>query len=149
MKKFTAFALLLLTLSLPLFAQQQGLSPEAMEKIKAEKISFLTNKLELTPAEAQKFWPVYNEFEQKKMEIFSELRSIERKNVDEIRKMKNADLEKLTYRLVELKEQESVMFKEYNKKFLSVLPPRKVVLLYQVENDWRAHMMREFRRSRN
>ena len=30
------------------------------DRIKAEKIAYLTDAMDLTPAEAEKFWPVYN-----------------------------------------------------------------------------------------
>ena len=33
------------------------------EKIEALKIAFITQKLQLTTDEAQKFWPVYNQYE--------------------------------------------------------------------------------------
>ena len=36
---------------------------ENKEKLKAHKIAFITDRLQLTPAEAEKFWPVYNEHE--------------------------------------------------------------------------------------
>ena len=49
--------------------EKHGPGPEIFEKIKAEKISFFTSKLDLTPAEAQAFWPVYNEYEKKKFDI--------------------------------------------------------------------------------
>ena len=38
-----------------------------MEQMKAEKISFITQQLSLTTAEAQAFWPVYNEYEGKRV----------------------------------------------------------------------------------
>jgi hypothetical protein len=41
---------------------QQGDETKA-ERIEALKIAFITNKLQLTPAEAQKFWPVYKQYE--------------------------------------------------------------------------------------
>lgn len=37
-----------------------------IEELKAMKISYLTEKLSLTPREAEQFWPIYNEFEDKK-----------------------------------------------------------------------------------
>lgn len=33
------------------------------DRMKAEKIAFLTGAMDLTPAEAEKFWPVYNKAE--------------------------------------------------------------------------------------
>ena len=36
---------------------------ERMQEIKAQKTAFLTQRLDLSPAEAEKFWPVYNQFD--------------------------------------------------------------------------------------
>ena len=44
-------------------------SPEVVQRMKAEKISFISARLDLTTDEAQVFWPVYNEFERKKLEL--------------------------------------------------------------------------------
>ncbi len=43
-------------------AQKDGQNPEAWrEKVKAQKVAFITTKVDLTVEEAQKFWPVYNQ----------------------------------------------------------------------------------------
>lgn len=43
-------------------APQKGQNPEAWrEKVKAQKVAFITTKVDLTVEEAQKFWPVYNQ----------------------------------------------------------------------------------------
>ena len=56
MNKITLIITLLLTMNV--VAQ----SPEKRERIKALKVAFITEKLELTESEAQKFWPIYNTF---------------------------------------------------------------------------------------
>ena len=39
------------------------------ENIEAMKIGFITKKLDLTPEEAQKFWPVYNQYNDKMKDL--------------------------------------------------------------------------------
>ena len=58
-KLFFTIALLIATLS---FAQHG-------DKIKAYKAAFITEALDLTAAEAQQFWPIYNEHEDKLMDL--------------------------------------------------------------------------------
>ena len=58
------------------FTFAQG-NQEKREKIKALKVAFLTEKLALTSDEAQKFWPIYNAFEEKQFEIrYKKLRGL-------------------------------------------------------------------------
>ena len=47
----------------------QQLSPEQQEKYEALKVAFLTEELSLSSKEAQAFWPVYNEMDEKLTEI--------------------------------------------------------------------------------
>jgi Spy/CpxP family protein refolding chaperone len=56
------------------FAQPQG-GPKGghgkqdFEKIRAEKVAFITSEVGLTVEEAQAFWPIYNEIEQQQKEL--------------------------------------------------------------------------------
>jgi len=61
MKKIFLFALCLSLFSLKMLGQQSKQTP--LEQIQSLKIAFLTKELSLTPEEAQKFWPVYNQYE--------------------------------------------------------------------------------------
>jgi hypothetical protein len=66
--------LLFLLISLPAFAQRSG---KMNDRIKAQKIAFITEKLDLTSDEATKFWPIYNAFETSRKKIKTEdLRAI-------------------------------------------------------------------------
>ena len=40
---------------------QRQMTKEQRERLESFRIQFITKKLDLTPAEAEKFWPVYNE----------------------------------------------------------------------------------------
>jgi hypothetical protein len=62
MKKLTIIFLSAVILSLPAIAQRRMTGSE-FEQFKSQKIAFITEKLNLTPKEAQAFWPVYNQYE--------------------------------------------------------------------------------------
>ncbi|MBT8273929.1 MAG: sensor of ECF-type sigma factor [Bacteroidia bacterium] len=46
-------------------AWSQAGEKQMQEKIKAQKVAFITERLDLSPQEAQAFWPIYNAFEDK------------------------------------------------------------------------------------
>lgn len=139
--------ILLIALCFNLNAQERrGGHPEMFEKIKAEKISFFTSKLDLTPSEAQAFWPVYNEFEQKRFDIQRQIHKFERIPAQELANMEESEIDKLTNNYIGSFEQEAQLLKEYNKQFLKILPKKKVLLMYRTENEFRAHLIREFRK---
>jgi hypothetical protein len=146
MKKLILFLVTIITASGVLMAQpNKKHDDDWMKKIKAEKVAFLTHKLELTPGEAQKFWPVYNEFEEKRFGIHMQRRHMERETMDKLEGLNQEQLKKITLDFIDLYQQEADLMKSYNDRFFQVLPAKKVVMLYDLENDFRSHMLKEYK----
>jgi len=131
------------------FAQPGKGKHEDFEKYKAMKVSFMTEKLELTPEEAQQFWPIYNEFEKKLFEFHHGRRDMEKKVKENYNNYSEAEFRKISYDMVDRFRKEYDLMKEYNEKFLKVLPAKKVVMIGPVENDFRFMMIRDFRDKEN
>ena len=147
MKKIILFLGIAILASAHLFAQpEMKFNDDWMQKIRAEKVAFLTTELQLTPGEAQKFWPVYNEFENKRFKIHMQRRHMERETMDKLEGLNDEKLKDISVEFVNLFQSEADLMKEYNQKFLIVLPAQKVVRFYDVENDFRSHMLNEFRK---
>ena len=147
MKKLMVISLLSVFTFFGLFAQEKhGPGPEMFEKIKAEKISFFTSKLDLTPAEAQTFWPVYNEYEKKKFDIQRKIHEFERMPDEKFTNLSDPEIERLTTNYIESFELEGNLRKEYHKQFMKILPMKKVLLMYRTENEFRSYLIREFRK---
>ncbi len=91
------------------------------EKIEALKIAFITQKLQLTTDEAQKFWPVYNQYEK-------ELRSLQLNN-------KNGLALENEERLLDIR-------KKYKVSFEKVIGPQKLNKLFNAEIDFRSVLIR-------
>jgi len=150
MKKLILISVLSIFSFAALIAQERkGPSPEMFEKIKAEKISFFTSKLDLTPSEAQDFWPVYNEFEKKRFDIQRQIHEFERMPDEKFVNLTEAEIEKLTSNYIGSFEKEAQLLKEYNKQFLKILPKKKVLMMYRTENEFRSHLIREYKKNQN
>jgi Spy/CpxP family protein refolding chaperone len=115
------------------------------EKFRAMKIAYLTEKLDLTPAEAEKFWPVYNEFQTKKEVIFKELKTLKRANKQEDKEVSDAEIEKMLNQRIITKQKELDLEKEYLAKFKSVLPISKVGKFYKAEEGFKRDLLRKMR----
>ncbi len=146
MKKIILIILLSFAFS-SLFAQR-GNQQINFEQFKSQKIAFITEKLNLTPKEAQEFWPVYNQFENERMEIQKKRRELEQKTWDENVKMSDQEIIRTTRSIAATFKKEAELSESYNEKFLKILPPQKVLQLYRAENQFRAHMFEQFRRRR-
>jgi hypothetical protein len=117
---------------------------KAMEEMQAERVSFLTTRLELTVDEAQKFWPVYNEYLKKREEMmwgrrerFNRDSNPEQASDEEMKRILNEMLDQ-EIKLAQLK-------KEYYTKIQELLPVRKVMRLQRAEQDFMNHMLNQIR----
>ena len=115
------------------------------EKFKADKVAFITEAINLTPDEAQKFWPVYNEFEKKKWDLMRERHDLERSLRDELKEMSDKEYIDLSKRLASFPQKDGELSLEYNDKFLKILSPEKVVKLYIAEVNFRGKLLRRYR----
>jgi len=141
--------LCIISLSMLVAQERKAPSPEMWEKIKAEKISFFTSKMDLTPAEAQAFWPVYNELEKKRFDIQRQIHDFERMTDEDYAKLSEAEILKMTNNYIDSFEKEANLRKEYHKQFLKILPQKKVLMMYRTENEFRGHMIREYRKDQH
>lgn len=142
--KFT-IALLLTSIALLTYGGGKGQGKFDYDKFKAEKIAFFTDAMELTPEEAAVFWPVYNEYEKKKWELSKERRAMDRQLENGIDKMSDEECVEFARKFSSFPQKDADLNKEYNEKFLQVLPPNKVVLLYITEMNFRDRMLRKYR----
>ncbi len=138
--------LLICTLSL----SAQNLSKqEKLERIKAQKIAFITNRLQLTTNEAQKFWPVYNEFFAKKEQLNKEKKQV---NLDLKNNWKNYPDSKKTElidQLVSFKLKDAELQMEFHNQLKKILPIDKVILLHQVESQFKTYLLKQLKGQAN
>lgn len=154
MKKFILFlsAVPMLYFGTSGFAQQTPPSPSEpplppeppkKERIEALRVAFITQKLDLTTEEAQKFWPVYNEF-QKKKEALHKKRKEEIKNAkEEIDSLTDKQIEALVDGEMAFRQNNLDLEKEYHGKFKTVLPIKKVAKLYRAEEQFTRHLLKQ------
>ncbi|MFZ2907294.1 MAG: hypothetical protein WAZ98_13915 [Cyclobacteriaceae bacterium] len=120
------------------FAQDDevaGPDAKAQEKIKAARIAFITERLGLTPEEAEKFWPVYREFSLKRQDLKKQFKD-NRKNPDPNKTVEQNEKDAIELGL-KLKQQELDLEREYSGKLLKVVPAQKVMALRKAEDDFR------------
>lgn len=116
--------------------------------IQAFRIGFYTKRLKLTPEEAKGFWPVHDAFtaEQKQAQKATKAK------LNEISQgMLGASDDELTQlgdELLDLKQAELDLVRKYHEEFKKVLPIRKVVLLYKIDQDYKKKLLAEIRRRR-
>ena len=151
----TLFALLMMTaatVSLRAQGQGQGFGQGAIqgdgEKLTAYKIAFFTKNLDLTPAEAEKFWPLYNDFSARKNKLQADRLLLLRYSAQNEANMSENEIASTADRLTQSFAEESAMVISFNESLKKVLPPAKVIRLYQVENRYKQQLLRELNQRR-
>lgn len=147
-KKF--YPILFLFLSFSVFAQSEKFK-EKKEKIKAMKVAFLTTELDLTPNEAEKFWPLYNTFDDKQFELRHQ------KMKSYFKRMQGENLDKLSEKeanalLNQMEDNEEDLF-NLRKKFVSslkeILPAIKIIKLKKAEEDFNRKLLQQYKERPN
>ncbi len=103
------------------------------DKVDAQRVSFITDKVKLTTTEAQSFWPLYNEYNDKVKSLRKNFRSNYAKTEDF-----NSDKEAEDFLNAEinLKQGEVDLKKEYTEKFKKVLGVKKTAMLRKAEEEF-------------
>ncbi len=96
--------------------QAQDGGNNRQEKIEALKIAFITQKLQLSPGEAEKFWPIYNQYTE-------EIKSITKSSG-------NNDVLENEQQLLNVR-------KKYKTSFEKVIGPKKMNNLFNAEREFR------------
>lgn len=146
-KGFLLIIFSVLTLNAVL-AQPPGnrdLKQEKREKIQAEKIAFISSELDLSPEEAQVFWPVYNQYEDE----IDKVRATRKKYMKELKKAKNLSGDR-AYELFELifetEKQESDIRLNYLAKFAQILDKKKAALVFIAEEKFKRELLKKLRK---
>jgi Spy/CpxP family protein refolding chaperone len=115
---------------------------ERREDIQAMKVGFLTQRLDLTPEEAQAFWPVYNDYQEERDKIKSAMRSARKAMRENPEDRSDAELAKMVDNEIAYKQQDLDLLKKYHSEFKRVLPIRKVAMLYGSEEEFKRELLK-------
>jgi hypothetical protein len=119
-----------------------------LEKLNNYKIGFFTKRLNLTSEEAEKFWPVYNEYQVQRNQIQQEKMKINRTFNQNGSSLSDKQLEEMGDKYVDLLVQESGLAVTFHKKLKTVLSPAKVIVYYQAENQYKVQLLNELQNQR-
>ncbi|WP_397446167.1 sensor of ECF-type sigma factor [Polaribacter sp. R77954] len=145
MKKIISFTCIILFFTHSIQSQR---GKESWEKIKALKIAYLTEQLNLTSAEAEKFWPVYNAYNQEQNAIRGHYKSTLRKTIK--KEAIDSITENAAKKLIDLKLQTDKELYTSHKKFIekitNVIPYKLIIKLQIAEMEFGRKLMRKYKR---
>ncbi len=139
--KYIATLGLLLFITVASFAQDR---PDR-EKIKALKVAFITERLDLSSKEAQLFWPIYNEHESNMEDIRVKEWSQVRYKIKQASTLSEQEADDLLGLYTALEKEKQDSYKRLFSKLKDVLSSKKTLLLIQSEDDFKRKLMQMYR----
>jgi hypothetical protein len=118
------------------------------EKFSTYKIGFFTKKMNLTTEEAEKFWPVYNEYQKQKNLIQRDKIMMIRNFNQNESSLSDSQLTEMGDKLIKDLSDESSLAAGFHKKIKEILPPAKVIRYYQAENQYKIQLLKELQENR-
>lgn len=126
MKQLFSVLVILCWLTPPLQSQPKPQRQMGQGKLEAFKIGWLTNRLALTPDEAQRFWPIYQEYSREVQQAYQVYRN---------------DKNQLG-----LEESLLNIKKKYSVEFVKAIPPGKINEFFRAEVEFNEMIRREMLR---
>ena len=136
---FRTLLLLCLLAAVPAVAQQGARSGGRLSQLENAKIAYLTEKVALTPDQAQKFWPLYNEFTAKRRELSRRLRQLRPANTDGL---SDQQIKESLNQSFVLRQQEITLEKDYFERFQRVISVRQVGRLALAERQFTKEVLK-------
>ena len=143
MKKIVLFVLFMSAAFSSVHAQQ-----DKHEKIRAFKTAYLTEQLSLTSSEAEKFWPVYNEYENKMKTLKGDHYKVTRGSIEKqggIEALDEKTARDYMKTILENEQQMTLMKIEMYNRMKPILSSKKILKLYQAEHDFNRRLLDEYR----
>lgn len=136
------FALILMA-GATAFAQPPHDDGDKKEQIEAMRVAFITQQLNLTREEAQKFWPVYNEYRDGLNAMRKERHEAYKKYKADFASLTDKEYAEYADNEIIFRQRELDLMKKYHAEFKSLLPVKKVALLYRAENEFKKTLLKE------
>lgn len=109
------------------------------DKVEALRVAFISKKLELSNTESEKFWPVYNEYNDKVKAIRKNLRQSFKKGVDNL---SDKEMEELYLLEIKSKQAEAEQFKICYDKIKVIIGTKKTLKLHLAEEEFKKEIIK-------
>lgn len=108
------------------------------DKVEALRVNFISKKLELSTNESEKFWPVYNEYNDKVKAVRKNLRQSFRKAPENLTEKEAEELIQLD---LKSKQAEVDLHKTYSEKIKGIIGVKKLVKLRNAEEEFKREII--------
>ncbi len=117
------------------------------EKIKAQKVAHITEKLQLTSNEAEKFWPIYNAYDKTMHDLrWEDMQTLRRKIKN--RDLSETEAKKALDSFLDIEEKMFLAKKKLATDLEKVISAKKIIRLKAAEDSFNRLLMKKLRERR-
>ena len=136
-----------LLLLLPFIASAQSHNNGRNPEIEAYKVTYLKEKLELSPEEAKIFWPIYNSWTSEQAALRAERREkmISFRKITEIEDLSDTEVQNLINNELNFKQRDLNIERKYYTKLKNSLPIKTVGKYYRAQETFKRDLLSRYR----
>lgn len=128
---------------------QQRQPGKKKERVKQLKIAYFTEELDLTTEEAEKFWPIYNEMNEKIQEQKKKTKAATREIKDNYDTLSDAEVETKMNEALDARIKEAELQKEYLDKIGEVIGYKKAAKVVSLESQFKRELLKRLSEDQN
>lgn len=121
------------------FAQRQEQRSYDREKLESARIAFITNRLDLRPEQAEKFWPLFNQYNEQRSAIMETLVSLNRTSMDN---MSDAQAKEIIQKRLSHQQKMLDLEVAFMESITKVISPKQAVQLSGVNREFTRQIYR-------
>ena len=140
MKNNILLTVCLLIVPFIMHAQVRGQQP-LRERVEAQRVAFLTQRMDLSPEESAAFWPLYNEYRREQEKLRKQIET----NKEAVMQMTDDEVNQLLNQIIDNEYLQIDMRKKDIEKFKMAIPPRKILMIAPLEKAFNREILKKIR----
>jgi hypothetical protein len=122
---------------------------EKQETLQQQKVKFFTENLQLTPAESSRFWPIYNDYQNRRDKITRDRNTLMKYFESNKNNLSENEAADLIRKYLAFQQEETQLTETYTQKFQEFLPAKKVMRIFIVELDFKKWLLENLRQNKD
>ncbi len=118
---------------------------DQMARFREEKIAFFNEKLALTDSEAEKFWPVHEDFHNRNMKINEDEKALLNYFNFNSEAMSDKEVDETITKFMDLQKKRQDLAIQYHNTFVEIIGKKKTMKMYSLDREFRMHVLKKFR----
>ena len=131
--------ILIALFSTGVFAQEQD--SDRWERIKALKVAYFTQEMNFTNKVAQKFWPIYNEYEKSRRQLHKR----EHIDLENVECISEQEANRLLDEFLSVEREEYQIKKQLFNDLREIISAKDIIKLHKLEDEFHKKLIKEYR----